>query len=101
MKPVRILQLSISLVWFGMVGSAGCSRQAGPALKTKEAAVRPKVPEIDDYFGTKIADEYRWLEKGADPEVRRWSADQNKRARAALDSMPMRSEIEARLTRLL
>src|SRR5690242_19339727 len=56
---------------------------------------------IDDYHGTKVRDEYRWLENGTNSAVRAWSAEQNKRARTFLDGLPMRAEIENRLTRLL
>ena len=65
------------------------------------AAGAAHAPALDEYHGTKVADEYRWLENARDPEVRAWSADQNKRARAYLDSLPMRAEIEDRLSRLL
>ena len=30
----------------------------------------PKKPVIDDYGGVKVGDDYRWLEAGADPEVK-------------------------------
>ena len=29
----------------------------------------PKHPVVDTYFGTKITDDYRWLEAGGDPAV--------------------------------
>ncbi len=56
---------------------------------------------VDQYHGTRVSDDYRWLENGTDPAVRAWSAEQNKRARAYLDGLPIRREIEDRLTRLL
>ncbi len=56
---------------------------------------------VDQYHGVKVLDEFRWLENGTNPAVRAWSAEQNKRARAYLDVLPMRAEVENRLTRLL
>src|SRR5690349_5704969 len=56
---------------------------------------------VDQYFGTTVRDEYRWLESGTNPTVRAWSAEQNERARTYLDGIPMRAEIENRLARLL
>jgi prolyl oligopeptidase len=34
----------------------------------------PKRPVTDTYHGVKVTDDYRWLEKDADPEVKAWSA---------------------------
>jgi prolyl oligopeptidase len=64
-------------------------------------AQTPKRPVVDDYFGTKVIDNYRWLEAGNDPAVRKWSDDQNARARAFLDALPRRKPLEKRLTELL
>jgi prolyl oligopeptidase len=69
---------------------------AAPALPAT-----PKKPVVDDYFGTKITDEYRWLEAGADPEVQKWSDAQNVRTRAVLDKLPGRDALTKRLTELL
>ena len=37
----------------------------------------PKKPVTDDYQGVQVVDDYRWLEPSADPEVRKWSDQQN------------------------
>jgi prolyl oligopeptidase len=55
----------------------------------------------DDYFGTKVPDDYRWLEKGADPAVQQWSDAENAHARAFLDGLPGRSQLQKRVTELL
>jgi len=66
------------------------------------AAVQsPRRAVINEYHGVKVTDDYQWLENSADPAVQRWSAAQNKDARAALDKVPMRPWIEDRLGRLL
>lgn len=36
----------------------------------------PEHPVVDDYFGTKITDSYRWLEDMKNPEVQNWFKDQ-------------------------
>lgn len=94
MKSARRF-LRLSLVWFGIVGGAivGCT--------SRQTELEAAQPVIDDYHGTKVADEYRWLEQATNPAVRQWSAEQNRKAREALDSLPARPEIEDRLTRLL
>jgi prolyl oligopeptidase len=64
-------------------------------------AATPKRPVTDEYFGTKIVDEYRWLEAGSDSAVQEWSDAENARARAYLDALPGRDQLNKRLTELL
>lgn len=37
----------------------------------------PERPVVDDYFGTKINDSYRWLEDMNNPEVQKWFKDES------------------------
>src|SRR5580704_1425245 len=60
----------------------------------------PKKPVVDDYHGVKVIDDYRWLEAGANADVRDWSRDQNARSRAYLDHLPIRPAIVDRLKQL-
>ncbi len=60
----------------------------------------PKKPVTDDYGGVKVTDDYRWLESGANPEVKQWSNEQNSRARAYLDHLANRTAIVDSLNRL-
>jgi prolyl oligopeptidase len=55
---------------------------------------------VDDYFGTKVADPYRWLEDSESPEVRKWVEAENAYTRAYLDKTGDRGPIEKRLTEL-
>lgn len=71
---------------------------AGPSLPPPP--VTPVRPVVDDYFGTKIVDPYRWLEDGKAPAVRDWSAKQNGYARRLLDSLPHRAAIRQELQQL-
>ncbi len=67
-----------------------------------DAAVRtPRKPVVNEYHGVKVTDDYQWLENAADPAVQKWTAAQNREARAALDKVPERKWIEDRFTRLL
>jgi prolyl oligopeptidase len=71
---------------------------APPAERPPETAARPVVDEL---HGTKITDDYRWLEKADDPEVKAWSKAQAAWARKHLDALPGRDALRARLTQLL
>src|ERR1700726_966556 len=58
----------------------------------------PKKPVTDEYQGIKVQDDYQWLEKDDDPEVKAWSEGQNKRTRAYIDKLPDRAAVEKQLT---
>lgn len=60
-----------------------------------------KVDTVDDYFGTKVPDPYRWLEDDNAPEVKAWVEAQNKVTFAYLDSISYRPQIRKRLEKLL
>jgi prolyl oligopeptidase len=55
---------------------------------------------VDDYFGTKVADPYRWLENDTAAEVRQWVKEQNKITFDYLEKVPFRRKIKERLTEL-
>jgi prolyl oligopeptidase len=56
---------------------------------------------VDNYFGTKVADPYRWLEADANvPEVASWVEAQNKVTFAYLEKIPFRQKIKERLMEL-
>jgi prolyl oligopeptidase len=67
----------------------------------------PPVPEtrrddvVDVLHGVEVADPYRWLEDGEDPDVRTWTTAQNDRTRAVLDALPGRKRLRDRLAALL
>lgn len=54
----------------------------------------------DNYFGTIIADPYRWLENDTAPEVAEWVVQQNKATFHYLEQIPFRNEIKTRLTEI-
>ncbi|MGH8462298.1 MAG: prolyl oligopeptidase family serine peptidase [Stenotrophobium sp.] len=61
-------------------------------------AVRGSV--TDDYFGTRVADPYRWLEDIDSPQTQEWEAAENRLTLPFLAALPERPVIHAQLTRL-
>src|SRR5262249_32611080 len=61
-----------------------------------------RVDQVDEFFGVKVQDPYRWLEAEVreSPEVAQWVKRQNNVAREYLDAIPERDAIEKRLTEL-
>ena len=50
-----------------------------------------QVEQVDDFFGTAVADPYRWLEDTDDPEVVAWPQAQAAYTREHLDALPGRA----------
>jgi prolyl oligopeptidase len=87
----------LTLILFSIVlAFAACQKQAArlqyPATK--------KVDQVDDYFGTKVADPYRWLEDDNAEEVKAWVKAENDVTFGYLDKIPFRPKIKARLTEI-
>jgi len=59
-----------------------------------------KTEVTDDYFGTKVADPYRWLEDDNSAETAKWVKAENKVTDAWLEKIPFREELRSRLTKL-
>jgi prolyl oligopeptidase len=65
-----------------------------PYPATKAVAV------TDSYFGTVVADPYRWLENGSDPGVKAWSEAQTKVALDYIEAVPAYPGYKARIAAL-
>ena len=67
-------------------------------------ACAPKVPvtrkdnTVDEYFGTQVADPYRWLEDDTSQETAAWVEAQNKVTNHYLSHIPFRGKLLERLT---
>ncbi len=59
-----------------------------------------KVDVVDDYFGTKVADPYRWLEEDTSAAVAAWVREQNALTFNYLDGIPFRPRLKKQLQQL-
>jgi prolyl oligopeptidase len=55
---------------------------------------------IDEYFGLKVSDPYRWMENSKDPETVAWMKAQADYARDYLSHLPLRQQLLERINKL-
>jgi prolyl oligopeptidase len=98
MRDIVVRNL-LTVLWcaFGICGTMVNSW--GQDLKYPETKT---VEQVDDYFGVKVPDPYRWLEDDVrvSKDVEAWVEAQNKVTFGYLEKLPFRSDIEKRLTKL-
>ncbi|MDE1205438.1 prolyl oligopeptidase family serine peptidase [Tenacibaculum larymnensis] len=59
-----------------------------------------KKPVVDEYFGTKVTDNYRWLEDDRSTETEAWVKAENEVTFDYLDKIPYREQLKNRLSEL-
>ncbi len=62
--------------------------------------VAQKVDTVDNYFGTKIADPYRWMENDTSKATAEWVIAENKITEDYLSKIPFRNKIRERHTKI-
>ncbi len=84
--------------------STGPNSSSGINTATETKLTYPetrKSDQVDDYFGTKVPDPYRWLEDENSAETKAWVEAQNKVTFAYLDTIAYREKLKARMTQLV
>lgn len=96
----------------GRQSSAAIAAIAAILLSVMPATAAPAAPAyppsrktdlVEDHFGDKVADPYRWLENDVrgDAEVADWVARQNTATQAYLDQLPQREWFTRRIRELM
>jgi prolyl oligopeptidase len=73
---------------------------SGWALGADEYPAARRGSQVDDYFGQKVTDPYRWMEDIDSPETTAWVAAERAFTAAAFSGMPERAAIGARFREL-
>ena len=102
--PSRLSVVLLTIAFLA-AGSAAYTQQTGEIRGASGITLPPPPvaavqPVTDDYFGTRIVDNYRWLEEAKSPETRAWITEENKYTQQYLSQVSMRPEIVQRLTQL-
>jgi prolyl oligopeptidase len=80
-------------------GSSAFAQTAVPPAPASYPQTK-KVDQVDDYFGTKVADPYRWLEDDNAADTKAWVEAQNAVTFGYLSKLPGRDALKQRLTTL-
>jgi len=86
-------RLLLSLVLVALISA--CTKQ-----QKFEYPVFPKSDVIEDFFGTEVADPWRWLEDPNSDQTQQWIEAQNAISYPYLASLPGRDKLITRLTKL-
>src|ERR1700758_1996743 len=96
--PLILFCLSLSSLLAAVyTGDSKSSTSSAPAAPPK-AEIKPIA---DIYHGTKVIDNYRWLEDGNSPETQKWVEQEMAYTRSLLDLLAGRDTIHKRLAELL
>ncbi|MDX5481305.1 MAG: prolyl oligopeptidase family serine peptidase [Hymenobacteraceae bacterium] len=83
--------------------ATGMTTETTSAAASAETALdypeTKKVDQVDNYFGTQVADPYRWLETHTE-EVDEWIEEQNEVTFGYLNDIDFRDQIKNRLTEI-
>ncbi len=96
-RPIGGRRLSLALAAY-VVGLGACHEASLPKASPYPQAKRGDV--VDDYFGTKVADPYRWMEDLDSKPVADWVAAENKLTFGYLAKLPLREHFRKRITEL-
>ena len=94
----------LTLLVMGTITLFGCNQQPKqPERYSVKAYPETRMDEtvVDDYFGTKVADPYRWLENDTSAETAKWVKAQNEVTQDYLSHIPFRNAIKDRLTQIV
>jgi prolyl oligopeptidase len=99
---VRFVIAFSSLFLFSVAVVAGDNSQSSSSTPSASSLpYTPVKPVADMFHGTKVIDNYRWLEDGKSPETQKWVEEEMAYTRGMLERLPGREAIHARLTQLL
>lgn len=95
MKPFVSLGVLLSVALLNV----NCQSEM-KTIKTLPYPVARMDSTVDDYFGTRVADPYRWMEDDHAPETAAWVEAENRVTEDYLAQIPYRETLRKRLTEL-
>jgi prolyl oligopeptidase len=101
---MRSSATGLAVIAFAIVATTAAYAAPGHSSTASTSAhpvdrppVAPREPVVDDYFGTKITDDYRWMEDRRAPRFEQWCRKESRYARTVLDRIPGRDSLQQRI----
>ena len=93
LKGIHMIQRTVLWLSLFLISSQIFGQLSYPQTK--------KVDQVDDYFGTKIQDPYRWLENDTARDTKEWVKTQQVFTENYMSHIPYRSLIHQHLGKIL
>ncbi|MGH9589826.1 MAG: prolyl oligopeptidase family serine peptidase [Terracidiphilus sp.] len=97
---LRRLAASLAICSLAAAPAAGQALHGRAGIRLPAPPPAKKVPVTDDYFGTKVTDNYRWLEDAKSPETLDFISNENTYTQRYLDQANIRPRIANELESL-
>ena len=92
MHTQQFTPMLLVCLWLTWNATADTQRAAPPSTHRR--------PVTETFFGTKVVDNYRWIEDLKSLEVQGWFKSQNQHTRQVLEVIPGREKLRARIAEL-
>src|SRR5262249_44523965 len=92
---MRLGAAGFAILAFALAASAQVAH--GQSATPTGPPVAARTPVVDDYYGTKVTDDYRWMEGRRAPAFEQWCREEGRYARSVLDRIPGRDALQARI----
>ena len=89
------------IIMGSMITLLSCGHNATKLSVKEYPETRKDATVIDEYFGTKVADPYRWLENDTTAETAQWVDAQRAVTEDYLSQIPFREALKQRMTELV
>jgi prolyl oligopeptidase len=100
-KSVLLISLLSLIMLYSCNNNGDKNQEKKPAKIVKlDYPVTKTVDTVDEYFGVKVPDPYRWLEDDNSKETAEWVKIQNELTFSYLEKIPFRNKIKERLTKI-
>ena len=89
------------IIMGSMITLLSCGHNATKLSVKEYPETRKDATVVDEYFGTKVADPYRWLENDTTAETAQWVDAQRAVTEDYLSQIPFRETLKQRMTELV
>lgn len=94
------MERTVLICLIAFLASCQAKKESVESMGLIYPETRKDTTVVDEYFGTKVVDPYRWLENDTSQETESWVKAQNKLTQEYLKSIPYRSKIAQRYEKL-